>query len=155
MLEVPADGWYVWVGLVMVAAAVFGVAIALPTAPPPDAVAAATTIDSVAGAVNGSTGEHQIVASEVKLTPHGVSLRGVGGVSRAPIAYGPVTPVGSNDRLGQLLDGVAPEQMFASPSELADVASQARQPPYHWQSTDQLSIRTIVWGETRVTLVGM
>lgn len=155
MLEVPVDAWYVWIGLVTVAAVAFGVATALPTAPPPDATAAANTVDAVAGSINGSTGEHPVAASAVKLAPHQVSLRGAGGVSHAPLAYGPVTPVGEDERLRAVLDGAPPASEFDSPAQLAEAAEQARQPPYRWQTTDRIRVRTVVWGETRVTLVGV
>lgn len=155
MLEVQVDAWYVWIGLVAVAAAALGAATSLPTAPPPDAAAAANTIDAVAGSINGSTGEHPVAASAVKLAPHQVSLRGSGGVSHAPLAYGPVTPVGENARLRAVLDGAPPASEFDSPAALAEAAERARQPPYRWQQADHIRIRTVVWGETRVTLVGV
>ncbi len=155
MLEVPVDAWYAWIGLATVSAAILGIAMAVPTAPPPDAGSAADAVDAVAGAVDGATGNHPLSASAVRFAPHGVSLRTDGGVAHARIAYGPVTPVVGDDRLRKVLDGTPPDRVFDSPTGLAEAASRARRPPYRWQSTDRIRVRTVVWGDARVTLVGI
>ncbi|PSP76088.1 hypothetical protein BRC81_13895 [Halobacteriales archaeon QS_1_68_20] len=155
MLEVPVDAWYVWIGLTTVSAAVLGVAVAFPTAPPPDADAAAEAVDAVAGAGNGSTVDHPVSAAAVRFAPHSVSVRTEAGLAHARLAYGPVTPVVGDDRLEDVLDGTAPGRVFDSPAALAEAASEARNPPHRWQSADRIRARTIVWGDVRVTLVGV
>lgn len=155
MLEVPVDALYVWAGLTVVAAAFLGVATSLPTAPPPDATAAAHTVDAVAASGNGSTAEHAVSGSAARVAPHGVSLRGDGGVSHARLAYGPVTPVAGNDRLRAVLEGEPAGTVFDSPAALAEAANRARRPPHRWQPADRVRVRTIVWGDVRVTLVGV
>jgi hypothetical protein len=154
VFETPIDAWYVWLGTAAASLAVFGVAMSLPTAPPPDAATAADTVDSIAGVGHNATGVHPIAAEAVQLSPHAVALRGHGGIAREQLSFGPVTPVADGDALARVLAGVPPEQVFADPSEFRRAADRARRSAPGWQSATSLRIRTVVWGDVHVTLVG-
>lgn len=154
MFETPIDAWFVWVGTALAAAAILAVSLSLPTAPPPDAEDAADTVDAVAGAPHNATGEHPIDAGAVRLSPHAIALRGPGGVARDRLSFGPVTPVPESGPLARVLDGVSPGRAFDGPSALARAARQARRTETSWESTERLRVRTVVWGEIHVTLVG-
>lgn len=153
MLDAPVDAWYVWVGLAMVAATTVGATTGFPTAPPPDSRAAAGTVDRVAAADYDATGRHRVDADAVKLEPGGLSLRHDGRTTHARFAR-PVTPVERETALWWLLLGARPADTFDEPSELRAAAGAARNRPVRWQRTDQLFVRTVTWGEVRVTLVG-
>lgn len=117
-LEAPVDAWYVWVGVAVVSVAVAGIALALPSGPPPDANAAANTIDGVAGSPYEATGRTPHDGTEVRIEGPRVSLRNDHGTTHATVAYGPVVPVMGNDRLEALAAGAPFESVYAS--ELAD-----------------------------------
>jgi hypothetical protein len=154
MLELPVDAWLLWTGLAATAAVVVGVATAFPTAPPPDAAGVANAVDAVAGSTAPAADETTIAAESVRIAPHQVSVRGPGGVARARLGYGPVTPVPEDGRLRAVLRGTPPDEVFESPAALAAAARNLREPPYRWRRTDRISVRSVVWGEVRVTLVG-
>lgn len=154
MFEVPIDAWYVWLGTALAAVAVLGVALSLSTAPPPDAVAAGDSIDAVAGAGHDATGVHPVDAQSVRLSAHTVALRDDGTTARERLTYGPVTPVADGSKLARVLAGVPPSRVFEDPSTLARRARLARRSPTGWERTDRIRIRTVVWGDVRVTLVG-
>lgn len=154
VFEAPIDGWYVWSATALASLAICGVAMSVPTAPPPDATAAANSIDSFAGAPHNATGEHPISADAIDLSPHVVALRGPGGVARERLSYGPVTPVADEGRLARVLSGAPPGRVFENPAELRRAASRARQSETGWESTVRVRIRTVVWRGVHVTLVG-
>jgi hypothetical protein len=81
MFDAPLDAWYVWFGVTMVSLAVLGVAIELPTAPPPppNAATVTDTVDSVAGCSYTATVEHPLSARKIKLGPWRLGLKGGGG----------------------------------------------------------------------------
>nr|WP_254662839.1 hypothetical protein [Haladaptatus sp. W1] len=78
MFDAPLDAWYVWLGVTVVSFAVLGVAIELPTAPPPNAASVADTVDSVAGCTYTATAEHPLSARKIKLGPRRLGLNGKG-----------------------------------------------------------------------------
>lgn len=159
MFEVTADAWYVWVGVSIAAVAVFGVAAALPTAPPPDATEAAQLVDRVASSRYAVTGERSLDRSTaVRLTPRSVGLRGEAGRAHASFRYGPVTPVGDSEPLGRLLEGTRAGKLFDDPSELRRAARAARtagaNEPGWKPAPDTLCARHVTWRGVDVTLVG-
>ena len=153
MFEVPIDALYVWVGTALASVAALGVALSLTTAPPPDAAAAADTVDAVAGADHDATGVHPVDATSVKISAHSLALRDDGGMARERFAFGPVTPVREDSKLARVARGTPPSEAFTDPSALARAAREARRMPASWERTDRLRVRTVVWGDVRVTLV--
>jgi hypothetical protein len=156
VLGTPADAWYVWLGLATVSVALLGTATGLPTAAPPDAGAAARTVDAVASSQYPSTAEHPLDAAAMRLDPAGIALRTEGGTVREPFGYGPVTPVPPDaSRLRAILTGDPPERVLDSPAALAARAARNRQADPDWRpAPDQLLVRRVTWEGVDVTLVG-
>lgn len=153
MFDAPVDAWYVWVALSLVAATVAGTVAEFPTAPPPDAHVAASTVDRVAAADYDATARHPVDADAVKLEPATLSFRDDGRVTHARLASR-VTPVRPGTALWRILRGARPGDLFESVANLRRAASEARDRPAQWERTDQLLVRTVTWRDVHVTLVG-
>lgn len=126
MLDVPLDAVYYWLGLSVVSLAVVGVATNLPTQPPPDATAAANTVDALAASAYDGTAEQPLAASEIRLTPYAIGLRTDAGATHATFAFGPVTPAPPGSSLAAVARGTPPDQVFEDPSAFAAAAARAR-----------------------------
>ncbi|RNJ26989.1 DUF7283 family protein [Halosegnis longus] len=149
-----AEGWYSWVGVSFAAAGLLAVALALPTAPPPDARAAATVVDGVADSDYAGRTTVDIDAARLRLTTRGLSLAADRGRSHARFDAGPIVPVHGGP-LRAVLDGADPRRAFDGPGRFAAAVEQARARTPAWRpAPESLSARQLTWGETRVTLVG-
>jgi hypothetical protein len=154
VLGTPADAWYSWVGLGAASVVVLGVVVGLPAAAPPDPGPVAGTIDAVASSPHQSSERIEVVATEIRLDPYRIGLRGQGGSAHATIAYGPVTPV-DGGQLAAVLAGTAPEGVFEDPGAFADALREARTGPRSWQpAPDRLRVRRVTWEGIDATLVG-
>lgn len=154
MFDAPLDSWYAWLGVAAVSAAMFGVVTAFPTAPPPDAAAAANAVDGAAAGDRPAASTRRLDADAVRLAPDRIALRSDGGTASAAFAFGPVTPVADGSRLAGVLAGDPPERAFESPDDLRRAAAAARTRKATWNVADRsLRVRRVVWGRTRVTLV--
>ncbi|WP_121822211.1 DUF7283 family protein [Halostella salina] len=154
MFDAPVDAWYLTVGVALAGMAFAGVAADLPTRAPPDATAAAETVDAVAASEFAATAEQPVSADAVRLGPHRIALRNAGGTGRATFTYGPVTPVADGTLLWEVAQGADPEHVFESPADFAAAATDARDRDPDWHSADdRIVVRTVSWGEKRVTLV--
>lgn len=153
MFDAPIDTLYVWVGLALVATAAVGTATEFPTAPPPDARTAAAAVDRVAVVDHEATARHSVDAAAVKIDSTHLALRDGGRTSRARFVRS-VTPVSRGSPLWRVLYGAQPEDVFDAPSALRDAADEARTGDGRWQCSDRLVVRTVTWGDLRVTLVG-
>lgn len=155
MFDVPADAWYVWLGVAAASLVALGAVLAFPTGTPPDAVGAADAIDRVAVSPPGAGAVHELDAAESRVGPHRIQLRNDAGGSAATLAYGPITPVGADARLAAVLDGDRPSEVFASPSAFERAQQSARETDRSWQSApDRLVIRRVTWEGVDATLVG-
>jgi hypothetical protein len=155
MFDAPVDAWYVWVGLTVVGVTVLGVAAELPRSTQADAGAAADTIDTVAASPYPGTAEYPTRAERVRLGPYRVGLERRSGTTHATFAYGPVTPVGDDGPLRELLVGAPPEAVFDAPVELDRAAGRARNRTPTWRPANgRVIARRVVWGDVGVTLVG-
>ncbi|MFD1586943.1 hypothetical protein ACFR9U_08105 [Halorientalis brevis] len=155
MFDAPADTWYLWLGVATTSVLALGVAVALPSTPPPDATAAANTIDAVATSPHEATGEHALDARQFKLGPHRVALRNDAGTAHADVAYGPVTPVREGSPLASVLTGTPPERTFTNQSGFRKAARRARNQSQRWERVERsLLVRRVTWGDVDVTLVG-
>ncbi|WP_226012407.1 DUF7283 family protein [Halomicrobium salinisoli] len=155
MFDVPVDAWYVWLGVAAASLTALGTVGALPSGTPPDAAATADAIDRVAAGPPGSSGVRAVDAREWRIGPQQVQLRDDDGRAAAAFAYGPVTPVRSDDRLAAVLAGEGPAEVFESRAAFGDATRTARDAEPDWRpAPDRVSIRRVSWGETDVTLVG-
>lgn len=155
MFDAPVDTWYLWLGVATASLITVGVAVSLPTSPPPDATNIAATVDSVATSPHNATGEHPLDATEIRLGAHRVGLRNDGGTAHAAFAYGPVTPVGNSSALSRVLRGTPPGDVFEDRCAFRTAAATARNRSREWhRADDRLLVRRVTWGEFDVTLVG-
>ncbi len=154
MMETPADTPWLWVGLTLATAVMFGVVMGVGPAAP-DAQRAATAIDDVATSEHPAAGSVPLRASEVRLTPDRIGLRGPGGQAHATIQYGPVTPVEPDSALDRVLDGHAPERVFRRPETYrAALAAAQERTPFWQRAGEELRIRQVHYGEVNSVLVG-
>lgn len=154
-LETPADAWYVWLAVSLVSLAMAGIAIGLPTGPPPDAAKAANSIEHVSGAetYEATTG-YQHDADEVRIDGKTISMRNDHGTAHSSIAYGQVVPVMGHDRLENVAHGTAIGDEYAAEIEapgetgidafLEDVRTAQEETAGEWRYAD---------GELRATTV--
>ncbi|MFC7139413.1 hypothetical protein ACFQMA_06120 [Halosimplex aquaticum] len=157
MFDTAVESTYVWLALAVVGAGVFGLALRIPTAPPPDATGVARTVDSVASSPHEATARHPLDARQIRLGSHRLGLRGPGGDAHASLAYGPVVPAtgGDGDRLAAVLEGVPPNRVFASKQRFARALDRSRVRDPSWQpAPETLVVRRVTWGEVNATLVG-
>lgn len=155
MFDAPLDAWYLWLGVTAASAAALGVAVSLPTVPPPDAERVAATVDAVAASGHEATGQQPLDAADVRLGPRRIGLRNAGGAEHATLDYGPVTPAWSDPRLRRVLRGEPPSGAFDDPAAFRAAAAAARNRSAEWRTTDgPLVIRRVSWGSVDVTLVG-
>mgnify|MGYP000200333029 CR=1 FL=1 len=157
MFDTAVESTYVWLGLTVVSAGVLGLALRVPTAPPPDAKPVARTVDSVAASPHEATARQPLDARQIRLGAHRIGLRGPGGDAHASLAYGPVIPAagGDGDRLGKVLRGVPPERAFRSEATFARALDRSRTTDPSWRpAPETLLVRRVTWGETNATLVG-
>jgi hypothetical protein len=154
MLDVPVESTYVWIGLTVVGLAVMGLALRVPTAPPPDATAAARTVDSVASSPYEATGRQPIDAEAIRLGSERVGLRTDGGTAHAAFAYDTVVPAFGPD-LSAVLRGRQPSDVFSDRAAFAAAIADARTHDPRWRpALERLLVRRVVWGEINVTLAG-
>jgi hypothetical protein len=154
MFDVPVDAWYVWVGLTVVGAATLGIASGLPASPPPDADAAAETVDGVAASQHARVDRHELSnADSIRIGVDFLSLRGPGGTVHAQFGYGPVTPA-LGDELGAVLIGAHPGMVSESPTAFERAIRDARERRPQWQQADRLVVRRVSWEDVDAILVG-
>lgn len=153
-LEAPVDAWYVWLAVSIVSAAVAGIALGLPTGPPPDANRAANTIERTAGSSYDTSATYDHDATEIKLDGRTLAMRNEHGTSRASLSYGHVVPVMGHERLEKLSEGRAFEEVYAAELDdtetnalevfLEDVEDAYADNSGEWRTAgDQLRVRTV------------
>ncbi|MFC7098452.1 DUF7283 family protein [Halobaculum marinum] len=156
MLDAPVEGWYAWLGLAAAATVTLGVAVGLPTAPPPNASDVAATVDTVAAADPPATARYRLTADRVRVSTVGVALRSDGGDAAATFASDDVVPVEEGGSLAGVALGDPPERPFDTPAAfdgaVATARSEATDEPT-WTTGRTLYVRHVSWGETDVTLV--
>jgi hypothetical protein len=154
MFDAPLDAMYVWLGLGVVSLAVAGTALALPTAAPPDPGPVADTVDDVAASAGEARASVEVTADRLRLSRRFVALRSEGGTVRARFAFGPVTPA-TGDRLGRVLHGTSPAEVFRSKRAFRTALDAARSTSYRWRpAPERLTVCRVTWGGIDATLVG-
>ncbi|WP_459192669.1 DUF7283 family protein [Halosimplex sp. J119] len=157
MFDTAVESTYVWLALAVVGAGIVGLALRVPTAPPPDATSVARTVDSVASSPYESTAEHPLDARQIRLGSSRLGLRGPGGDAHASFAYGPVVPAvgGDGDRLATVLHGIPPARAFPNPDAFQRALDRSRTRDPSWQpAPETLVVRRVTWGDVNATLVG-
>lgn len=154
MFGVPADTGWVWLGLLVGSAAMFGVITDI-HATPPDAERVARAVDAVAAGSHSASGSVAIDAESIDLGPRSVSVRGPGGTSHARFDYGPITPVPPDSDLERVLEGHPPRTVFDTPAELEAALEQSASSDGGWRPVETgLTIRRVQYGEVDCVLVG-
>jgi hypothetical protein len=157
MFDAIVEAWYGWLGLSIASVALFGAAAGLPTAPPPDADAAAATIDRVAAAEYAATAEHPLDATGIRLGTRRLGLRSDAGTTHATLSFGPVTPVpASESALRDVVHGTPPDRAFDSSEDFraAIVEARANGSDPSWRTVDRtLIVRRVTWRGVDVVLV--
>lgn len=116
--EAPVDGIYVWLGVALASTLVAGVALSLPTQPPPDAGKVANTVDDVHTSRYAATATIEHEATAVKVGLKSIAMRNDGGVTHATISTGTMTPIASvenesrAEKLARILAGNPPRQVL-------------------------------------------
>lgn len=164
--ESPIDAWYVWVGVVIGSLLVTGIALGLPTEPPPDTDAAVNTIDRVSTSSYDSAGRYEHDADEVKIDTTTVAMRNDGGTEHSSVAFGPLLPLDAvengtrYDRFDRLLDGVEPdvvlteEEMNELPTWKAEIHTRLDSQGAAWHPADgELRVRHVRIRGTDLLLV--
>jgi len=155
MFDVPVESTYVWFALALVGASMLGLAVRVPTAPPPDATAVARTVDSVASSPYEATASQPVAADEIRLGSERVGLRSDGGAAHAGFDYESVVPASGSDKLQAVLRGRPPDRVFDRQDAFANAVDQARTTPPEWRpAPPRLLVRRVTWGEVNATLVG-
>lgn len=153
MFDTNVDTAYVWVAVGAVSVAVLGVVAQLPTSAPPDAAAAAATIDEVATGPPGSVAARELHAAEWSLAGRQLGLRSAGGTVHETLLR-PVVPA-LNASLAAVLDGEGPSAVFDSPDAFSRATETAGTDREQWRAApDRLTARHVAWGGIDVTLVG-
>lgn len=153
-LEAPVDAWYVWLGASLMTVALAGMALGLPSQPPPDATQAANTVDRVAGNDLGGTASYEHDARMVKLSPTEIALRNDGGTARATVSFGRMATVHANEDLEDVLYGAHPTDVYGGDmlawqefhDDVQDAEQRLEDP--EWRTADgTLRVRTIVYDD--------
>lgn len=153
MFDTNVDTVSVWVAVGMVSVAVLGIVAQLPTSAPPEAAAAATTIDEVATSPPGSVATRELHATEWSLTARQLGLRSAGGTAHETLLQ-PVVPAVTSS-LAAIVDGEGPSAVFDSPTAFRRATERARTDREQWRTApDSLTARHVAWGGIDVTLVG-
>ena len=164
--EAPVDAWYVWLGVAAVSIGLAGLALSVPSTPPPDATTAANTIEETAASPTEATGEYDHDGTEARIGERRLWLRADGTQNTARIAYGRMVPVSGDEQLRAVLDGDDATSVYdhnadrdawaAFHGDVEDARDRAEDP--EWRPADgTVRVRTVAYptpgGETHATLV--
>lgn len=153
-LDSPADAWHAWLGVAVVSLTVAAVTLSVPSSPPPDAAAAANAIDRAAAGTVDATATYDHDAEAVLIDERRIGLRNDAGTAHASVAFGTVTPVRGDDGLAAVLEGASPGDEFADADAFATAAERVRTGDPEWRpAAGTLRVRSVTWGDVRVTLV--
>ena len=169
-IESIADAWYVWVAVAVVSVTIGGVALGLPTQPPPDASGVANAADRVAVSQYGTSARYDHVAEYVRIGTRQIALRNDAGTDHASVGFRTLTPVtaaGGELRraLEALLAGADPEVVAAESrfestrrlrAALVDLRTRIDRNGAEWHHVDgRIRIRSVHIAGEVVVLVGV
>ncbi|MBZ6493603.1 DUF7283 family protein [Natrinema longum] len=115
--EAPVDGWYVHVAMVIASITFAGIALGIPSMPPPDAQRGANTIEGVTGSEYAASASYEHDAAVVTIDHETITMENEYGSSHARFAYGTVVPVNGYDRLENVTHGRSFEDEFGAELE--------------------------------------
>ncbi|MFB6114043.1 MAG: hypothetical protein ABEJ58_08080 [Halodesulfurarchaeum sp.] len=154
MLGIPSDAMWVWVGLLLGSALMFGVIADLGAAPP-DATRVADSVEEVQAVEYSTKAVVPVEATSMKLSTSRLALRGPGGTSHATFAGGDVIPARPETKLSDVLHGTPASSAFRSPTALQDALWRSRFHESEWYHLGKtITIRRIRYGEVDSVLVG-
>jgi hypothetical protein len=168
-IEAIADAWYIWVAVGAVSVTTAGLALGLPTAPPPDASGAANAADRAAMSQSGTSVSYGHGAEEVRLGTRQIALRNDAGTDHASVRFRPLTPITAaegklHSALEAMLAGADPGVVAAESGygreahlreALADLRARVDRSGAEWQRADgELRIRSVRIAGERVVLIG-
>jgi len=161
-MEAFADRWIMYAGLVVISFTLLGAVLSMQSMPPPDADAAANTIDKAAGSGGGTHLEYDHTAEEVRVGAKRFGLRNSGGESFESIAFGRMVPVTVGDthyeKLEKVLAGDQWQDQFADESDFRQRAKTARNDAEgneEWSdASGTLRVTTVMIGGDRIVIVG-
>lgn len=155
MLDVPVESAHIWLGLALVSATMVGLAVRVPTAPPPDAEPVARTVDSVATSPFEAMGRQPLDAAQIRLGSDRVGVRSSGGTDHASFAFDSVVPVFEDGPVRTVLAGRPPASAFDDPDAFAAALDRLRTRDARWlPAPEVLIVRRVNWGDVNATLVG-
>lgn len=162
----PLDSWYVWLGLALTSTLVAGVALSIPTQPPPDADRAAIAIEDIGTAEYTATATVETDAKALKISPNTIAMRNEAGIDRATIAVGTLIPLSAveNDsrrnQLSLILRGASPAAVLGSNASEKlrrwnrEIQQRLETDGAHWQTSDgPIRARQISPGSGKIILL--
>lgn len=161
-MEAFADRWIMYAGLAVLSFALLGAVLSMQTMPPPDANAAANTIDEAAGSGGGTHLEYEHNAEEVRAGAKQFGLRNEGGESYESIAFGTMVPVTVGEthyeKLGEVVAGEQWQDVFANETAFRETATEATEDASgneQWtEASGTLRVTTEVINGERIVIVG-
>jgi len=161
-MEAFADRWIMYAGLAVLSFTLLGGALSVQSVPPPDADAAANTIDEAAGSGGGTHLEYEHNAEAVRAGAKQFGLRNGGGESYESIAFGTMVPVTVGEtyyeKLGKVLAGEQWQNVFADKQSFrnaADAATQDATSNEEWhEASGTLRVTAEVVDGERIIIVG-
>ncbi|MBX0288072.1 DUF7283 family protein [Haloarcula salinisoli] len=161
-MEAFADRWVMYAGLAMITFTLLGAVLSMQSIPPPDADAAANTIDDAAGRGGGTHLEHEHNAKEVRAGAKRFGLRNEGGENHESIAFGTMVPVTVGDthyeKLGKVLAGEQWQDVFDDKQaflDRTDAATADAEGNEQWsEASGTLRVTTVVIDGERTIIVG-
>lgn len=157
--EAPADGWYVFIGVAIFSIAAMGLALSIPSTPPPNANGVANTIDEVGAQPYGGTARYEHDADRYWVNLETVVLENDGGTSRSTIRFGTMAPAWPNDDLAAIVHGEAPNDVFADKDDFKAAVEAAQNhvrdggDRVFTSASGTLEVRKVTWGDYAVILV--
>ncbi len=110
--EAPVDAWYVYLGVALTSMVFAGIALSLPSTPPPDAQQAANSIDGATGSEYTASATYEHDAATVTVDHETITMANDHGESHASVSYGSVVPVNGYDRLENITKGQSVDAAF-------------------------------------------
>lgn len=154
MFEAQSDVPFVWIAVLLASAAVAGVVLGMPTAPPPDADRVAMAIDEVASSDHAAAASVPLDAERVRIGRDRIGLETDGGRAHATIAFGPVVPA-RTEPLRRVLHGTPPAAVFASEEDFRRAIDAAQRERTAWVAAPEtLYVRRVSYGEVNRVIVG-
>ncbi len=164
--ESPMDAIITFIGVSIVSIAILGVVLSFPVTPPPDANAAANTIDSTATSNDRALATYDHDGEHYWMDTQQIGLKNDGGERHASITFGEITPVAhteaatdsDNEKLLRVTHSGQWDAEFANETAFLEATHDARADALdqqgQWQpASGELTVRKLTVDNQTVTLV--